>query len=401
MTIQPTRAAALETLRAFVPRAGDYAAQRNYDRPGHPDVSGLSRYLSRRLITEEEVLRAVLEVHPLRRVDKFVQEVCWRTYWKGWLEMRPEIWQQFRRTLAEERNRLTSTRAADLQAAEEGRTGIAAFDAWTRELTTTGYLHNHARMWFASIWIFTLRLPWQLGAAWFFRHLLDADAASNTLSWRWVGGLHTPGKHYLARAENIRRFTEGRFDPTGQLDENAGPLDGFEPPPAARLQLPGPAADLPEPAGLLVLGDDLSPELGPLARTRFKTIGIGRDAMLEQEYQLAELAVGFGQGAMDDAARRAEASFGTAAERLETGAWAASAADWVHRHGLRRVHLLRPATGPWRESLDRLRPTLPAGVTIVEEVRPWDRGLWPHATAGFFRFRQRIPAAVEWALRPG
>jgi deoxyribodipyrimidine photo-lyase len=65
-----------------------------------------------------------------------------------------------------------------------------------QELVETGYLHNHARMWFASIWIFTLRLPWELGADFFLRHLLDGDAASNTLSWRWVAGLHTKGKHY-------------------------------------------------------------------------------------------------------------------------------------------------------------------------------------------------------------
>jgi deoxyribodipyrimidine photo-lyase len=58
-------------------------------------------------------------------------------------------------------------------------------------------------MWFASIWIFTLRLPWPLGAAFFQAHLQDHDAASNTLSWRWVAGIQTPGKHYLARAENI------------------------------------------------------------------------------------------------------------------------------------------------------------------------------------------------------
>ena len=84
-----------------------------------------------------------------------------------------------------------------------------------RELVDTGYLHNHTRMWFASIWIFTLGLPWQLGADFFYRHLLDGDAASNTLSWRWVAGLQTAGKTYLATASNISRYTEGRFSPSG------------------------------------------------------------------------------------------------------------------------------------------------------------------------------------------
>ena len=70
-------------------------------------------------------------------------------------------------------------------------------------------------MWFASIWIFSLGLPWTLGADFFLRHLVDGDPASNTLSWRWVAGLHTRGKTYAARAENIARYTEGRFHPQG------------------------------------------------------------------------------------------------------------------------------------------------------------------------------------------
>ena len=104
-----------------------------------------------------------------------------------------------------------------------GQTGIECFDTWARELTTTGYLHNYARMWFASIWIFTLKLPWQLGPDFFLRHLLDGDTASNTLSWRWVAGLQTVGKTYLARAANISRYTGGRFKPTRHAIEGLPP----------------------------------------------------------------------------------------------------------------------------------------------------------------------------------
>ena len=99
-----------------------------------------------------------------------------------------------------------------LEQALAGQTGLDCFDAWVCELRETGYLHNHARMWFASIWIFTFELPWRLGADFFYRHLLDGDAASNTLSWRWVAGLHTRGKPYAARADNIRKFTGQRFN---------------------------------------------------------------------------------------------------------------------------------------------------------------------------------------------
>ena len=78
-------------------------------------------------------------------------------------------------------------------------------------------------MWFASIWIFTLNLPWELGARFFMRYLFDGDAASNTLSWRWVAGIQTQGKHYLARESNIRKFTNQRFM-NAALNENAPPL---------------------------------------------------------------------------------------------------------------------------------------------------------------------------------
>ena len=77
-------------------------------------------------------------------------------------------------------------------------------------------------MWFASIWIFTLELPWQLGAEFFMQHLYDGDAASNTLGWRWVAGVQTQGKHYLASEWNIKKFTNNRFQNI-KLNENAPP----------------------------------------------------------------------------------------------------------------------------------------------------------------------------------
>jgi deoxyribodipyrimidine photo-lyase len=170
----------------------------------------LSPYLRRRMITEREVVEEVLKHHAPEAADKFIQEVFWRTYWKGWLEMRPAIWEHY----LSEREAALANLPEGYQAAIEGRTGIDGFDDWARDLVETGWLHNHARMWFASIWIFTLKLPWVLGADFFYRHLIDADPASNTLSWRWVAGLHTKGKTYLARPENIEKFTKGRFRPT-------------------------------------------------------------------------------------------------------------------------------------------------------------------------------------------
>ncbi len=213
-----TRAAGLERLAAFLDGAGaDYAAARNTDRGPDkaPTTSALSPYLRRRLLTEAEVVEAAIAAHGEEGAEKFVTEVFWRTYFKGHLETHPEAWTGYLTQLEAQRRRMEAEPGLrrTYAAAVEGRTGIAGFDDWAHELLATGWLHNHARMWFASIWMFSLRLPWTLGADFFLRHLLDGDPASNTLSWRWVAGLHTRGKHYVARADNIRRYTEGRFDP--------------------------------------------------------------------------------------------------------------------------------------------------------------------------------------------
>ncbi|MEM8773347.1 MAG: FAD-binding domain-containing protein, partial [Pseudomonadota bacterium] len=229
MNWAPSRHAGLERLKQFQPLAGaHYAKTRNFDMgiEDRSNVSCLSPWIRSRSILEEEVLAHILQRYDVNGAEKFIQEVFWRGYFKGWLEHRPSVWQDFCQDLAAFHHQLAADEDLNTrhQAAIEGRTGIACFDHWTRELIETGYLHNHARMWFASIWIFTLRLPWQMGAGFFLTHLLDGDPAANTLSWRWVGGLHTKGKNYLARADNIQRCTQGRFNPAGQLDESAVPL---------------------------------------------------------------------------------------------------------------------------------------------------------------------------------
>ena len=197
----------------------DYSSKRNYDLgpESRENTSNLSKYISHRIINEYDLVKEVLSQYNLQKVDKFIQEVFWRVYWKGWLEHRPEVWRDFvdsDPTYSEE----------EYKKAINGETGIECFDDWVKELKTENYLHNHTRMWFASIWIFTLNLPWELGARFFMKHLFDGDAASNTLSWRWVAGIQTQGKNYLARESNIRKFTNQRYTNTS-LNENALPLE--------------------------------------------------------------------------------------------------------------------------------------------------------------------------------
>ena len=197
----------------------DYSSQRNYDfgPKSRENTSNLSKYISHRIINEYDLIREILSEYNLQKVDKFIQEIFWRVYWKGWLEHRPEVWRDFV-------NSSPTYSEKDYVKAINGETGIECFDDWVEEIKTENYLHNHTRMWFASIWIFTLNLPWELGARFFMKHLFDGDAASNTLSWRWVAGIQTQGKNYLARESNIRKFTNQRYINT-TLNENALPLD--------------------------------------------------------------------------------------------------------------------------------------------------------------------------------
>jgi len=384
-----TRTEALRHLQRFVPRAGrDYSARRNFDLPaqGHPHVSQLSPYLRHRLITEDEVLAAVLARHSLDAAEKFVQEVFWRSYWKGWLEQRPSLWRAYQDGLAQA---LDDPALSDrLAAAEAGRTGIDAFDAWMTELTGTGYLHNHARMWAASIWIFTLRLPWEAGADLFLRHLLDGDPASNTLSWRWVAGLQTHGKHYLARADNIARYTEGRFQPDG-LAQDALPLSGPVHPPRCALAKDGVAQrDLA--TGILCTEEDLSPAfvLEEAPDTILGHAGLISVAGRSPLPVSAKVTM-FTHDAMDDARGRWAGRMGDAGPTTDDPA---RIVDWAQALGLKQVITAYAPIGPAATALNTLDQSLgAAGISLVRRIRRYDQAAWPHATAGFFRFREQIP----------
>lgn len=380
-----TRAAGLDRLTVFLPRAGRrYAAGRNAD-PGPGEegaVSHLSPWLRHRLITEEEVARAAQAAHGAAAA-KFVEEVCWRTYWKGWLEHRPAVFDLYHAGLRRAENRLATESGLRYAFHEacEGRTGIACFDSWARALAEHNYLHNHARMWFASIWIFTLRLPWELGADFFLRHLRDGDFASNTLSWRWVAGLHTPGKHYLARAENIARHTGGRFDPRGQLDETAPPLTEDLPPSAPQfLHLdPPPRGEI----ALLLHEEDCAPETLDLSGVQVRMIAAIVLPESRARNGVSAPVASFTHGAMADAMARAQVRFGMRPELLESD----DLAGWAAAHRL-PVATPHAPVGPVAAALER------ADVPLSRVVRAWDRAFWPHATRGFFQLRSRIGAIM-------
>lgn len=386
----PSRAAGLDQLVRFVPDAGaKYTFGRNAD--AGPSAAGavsrLSPFVRHRLITEQDVVAAVLKRHSLAAAEKFVQEVFWRTYWKGWLEMRPGVWQRFETERDAKRAALGSL--PDLARAEKGLTGIDCFDAWAHELAETGYLHNHARMWFASIWIFTLRLPWTLGADFFLRHLRDADPASNTLSWRWVAGLQTAGKTYLATADNIARYTDGRFSPKGLAREA---IALTEPPMEAVAALP--AMRQPDPRAptlLLITPEDLSPEsvIAPSHQVQ-AVIGVA-----DSDRLWGDAAYRFVRPAVCDAVARAAAHFGVSGDTLDAfdaGQLAAAS----QAAGARQIITAYAPVGPVADALALLALSLAReGIMLCQVRRHWDEQLWPHAKRGFFAFKAQIPGHLE------
>ena len=387
--MEATREAGLDRLRAFVPRMGrHYAQHRNHDLgpDDRSNVSNLSPWIRRRLVLESEVALAALDAHGSQAAEKFVQEVVWRTYWKGWLEQRPQVWNAYVAQLEGDLARLDRFRdmRADYDAAIEGRTGIEPFDDWVRELRQTGTLHNHARMWFASIWVFTLRLPWRLGADFFLRHLLDGDAASNTLSWRWVAGLHTAGKAYLATSANIAKFTDNRYRlPEGRLADRIDAPD-FEP--QKRRPLPALQAAERVPSTLLVSDDDCLPETLDLPPIETALLVATSDC--RSPLAVSQAVLDFEAGALADTAARLEARGVGRVEIVGRDA----VADRLREEGRQIVGPVLPA-GPARDAL----------VGAIEQsnqpyrpvLRRWDAEFWPHATAGFFKLKKAIPEVLS------
>ena len=396
---EPTRAAGLRRLEQFLAAAGSrYVKSRNFDfgpeRRGN--VSTLSPYIRHRLVSEREVLAAVLAQHSPATADKFVQEVFWRAYYKGWLEHRPSVWQAYRSDLA----RLLQTLDADSEAlarykdAVDGRTGVDCFDAWARELVGTGYLHNHARMWFASIWIYTLGLPWQLGADFFYRHLIDGDPATNTLSWRWICGLHTAGKTYLAKASNIARYTDNRFNPRGQLAANAPPLTESHVHPTRPLPA-GEEMPADERFGLLVTEEDVGP--GSLLGSRTPVAILGAIAtQLRSPLQVGVPARDFAAGAISDGISRSANALGVSGELADARDWGILLADWATRHRLKTIVTPHVPVGPVADQLHGARDELDRhGIRLVQLRRSYDSKTWPHARRGYFKLKKQIPSILE------
>ena len=376
MLFEASRAKAIEKLNHFVENnLSEYSKLRNFDfgSENRSNVSCLSPYITHGIISEKEIIKKSLDKFSFAKNEKFIQEVLWRTYWKGWLELRPNVWNDYLIELKKIREDFKDNK--EYLNAIEGKTNIECFNYWVNELKENNYLHNHTRMWFASIWIFTLELPWQLGAEFFMQHLYDGDAASNTLGWRWVAGIQTQGKHYLASEWNIKKFTNNRFQNI-KLNENAPPKISEKTYSIIRKDFSNPQ-DI-QGKNLVVFENNLSFEITDFKENNFKKIYIVSVKNEDRSIKLSEKSVKFKSLLINDQQ-----------QRLKYNSIECEVIDISEIKNIENCFGLYPTVG---ENLDYLNSN---NIKLDFLYRDLDRFSWQYCNKGFFNFKNYIPRIIS------
>ena len=376
MIFEASRAKALNQLNNFVDNnLAEYSKLRNFDfgPENRSNISCLSPYITHGIINEKEVIQKALSKFSFSKNEKFIQEVLWRTYWKGWLELRPNVWTDYLAELNQIKNEFQNNQ--NYLSAIDGKTDIECFNAWVNELKDNNYLHNHTRMWFASIWIFTLELPWQLGAEFFMQHLYDGDAASNTLGWRWVAGVQTQGKHYLASEWNIKKFTNNRFENI-KLNENAPPKISEKSYQIIKQNFTNPQNI--ENKNLLIFENNLSFEITDFKDNSFKKIYLVSNKNENRSIKLSEKLVKFKSQLIEDQG-----------QRLKDQSIDYQIVDIGELTNIENCYGLYPTVG---ENLDFLNSN---NLKINFLYRNLDQLAWQYCNKGFFNFKNYIPKIVS------
>ena len=376
MDFEASRASALNELNNFVENnLSNYSKLRNFDfgPEKRSNVSCLSPYITHGIINEKEVIEKSLSKFSFSKNEKFIQEVLWRTYWKGWLELRPNVWSDYLIELNKIKEEFKGNQK--YLDALKGKTNIECFNAWINELKENNYLHNHTRMWFASIWIFTLELPWQLGAEFFMQHLYDGDTASNTLGWRWVAGIQTQGKHYLASEWNIKKFTNNRFNNI-KLNENAPPKVSEKTYSVIKQDFSNPQHI--EDKNLLIFENNLSFEITDFQNNKFKKIHLISNENENRSIKLDEKVVKFKSLLIKDQE-----------QRLKNNSIDCEITNISEIKNIENSCALYPTVG---ENLDYLNSN---NIKIDFLFRKLDQYSWQYCNKGFFNFKNYIPKIIS------
>ena len=376
MNFEASRAKALDKLNNFVENnLSEYSKLRNFDYgpDNRSNISCLSPYITHGIINEKEVIKKSLDKFSFAKNEKFIQEVLWRTYWKGWLELRPSVWTDFLIELKKIKEDFQNNQT--YKNAIEGKTNVECFNYWVNELKENNYLHNHTRMWFASIWIFTLNLPWQLGAEFFMQHLYDGDAASNTLGWRWVAGVQTQGKHYLASEWNIKKFTNNRFSNI-KLNENAPPKISEKKYSILKQDFTNPENI--DQNNLIIFENNLCFETSDFQNNKFKKFYIISNKNENRSIKLSEKVLKFKSSLIQDQE-----------QRFKNQSIDCEVIDISEIKKIEKAVGLYPTVG---ENLDYLNSNT---FKINFLYRELDQNSWQYCNKGFFNFKNYIPKIIS------
>jgi deoxyribodipyrimidine photo-lyase len=377
MNFLTSRSYALKKLDNFIEKnLLEYSKLRNFDFgiQNRKNISCLSPYVSHGIISEKEIINKVLKKHLFNISEKFIQEVLWRVYWKGWLELRPNVWNDYLISLKTYRKKYNNDK--NYLNAIEGNTNITCFNDWVKELREKNYLHNHARMWFASIWIFTLELPWELGAEFFLKHLYDGDSASNTLGWRWVAGLHTPGKYYIASEWNIKMFTNNRYEKV-KLNENIKPKVNGKIYSISKKNFS--SSEITDGKVLLVFDNNLSFEFSDFKDKKFKKVLLV-NSNENREISLSRNVIKFKEFLFQDQIKRLN--------KLSIDSEIINIKDIKKYKD--NVYALYPSIG---ENLDFINSNKLENIKFL--YRKIDQFSWPYCIKGFFNFKNYIPKIIQ------
>ena len=378
MNFVPSRTFALEKLNNFIEKnLIDYSKLRNFDYgpDNRANVSCLSPYVSHGIINEIEIINRSLKKYSFIKNEKFIQEILWRIYWKGWLELRPNAWLDYLNDLKKIRENFKNNQ--NYLNAVEGKTNIECFNYWVNELKKNNYLHNHTRMWFASIWIFTLNLPWQLGAEFFMQHLYDGDVASNTLGWRWVAGIQTQGKNYLASEWNIKKFTNNRFQNI-KLNENAASILSKKTYSINNRNFVN--VEILENKSLLIFENNLSFEITDFKDNKFKKILLVDHKNNYRAINLSERVTKFKSSLLEDQKKRlGEKSIDCEIVSIDE-----------IKNITENIYAIYPSIG---ENLDFINLNRLKNIQFL--YRKLDQFSWQYCNKGFFNFKNYIPKIIQ------
>ena len=378
MNFEPSREFAINKLEDFIDKnLHEYSKLRNFDfgPEQRKNVSSMSPYITHGILSETEVIKKSLKKFSFAKNEKFIQEVLWRIYWKGWLELRPTVWSDYIIELIKLKKDFYNNK--NYLNAIEGKTNVECFNYWISEIKKYNYLHNHARMWFASIWIFTLNLPWQLGAEFFMKYLLDGDSASNTLGWRWVAGVQTKGKNYIASEWNIKKFTNNRFSQI-KLNENPQPIIDNKNYSISKNEFLN--SEINKNDNLIVFENNLSIECSDFRELDFKNIYLVQKDNDTREIKLDEKVIKFKEGLIKDQKKRLENKF--------------SKVEIINVKDLENLDgnniALYPSIG---EINDYLISNNLKNIKFL--YRKIDQYAWKYCNKGFFNFKNYIPKIIS------